>query len=63
MPCPFYAHEAGVKCVNPAHLNLMPASDDGDAEHTIGRAATLRPTLDHNKQTVAWCGVRARAPP
>jgi hypothetical protein len=29
------------------HLNLMPASDE-DAERTIGRAATRRPSLHHN---------------
>ena len=37
----------GVKSVKPAHLNSMPASDE-DAEYTNGRAATRRPTLDHN---------------
>ena len=37
----------GVKSVKSAHLNLMPASDE-DAERSIGRAATCRPTLDHN---------------
>jgi hypothetical protein len=38
-----------VKSVKPAHLNLnlMPASDK-DAGHTIGCAATRRPTMDHN---------------
>ena len=35
----------GVKGVKPAHLNSMPASDE-DPEHTNGRPATRRPTLD-----------------
>jgi hypothetical protein len=35
------------KSVKTAHLNLTPASDEA-AERTIGRAATSRPTLDHN---------------
>jgi hypothetical protein len=46
---PFYAHEIGQKGVNSvktAHLNLIPTSDE-DAEHTVGRAAALRPTMDH----------------
>ena len=41
-----------VKRVKPPHLNLMLASDE-DAEHTIGCAATLRPTLEHNLVYVA----------
>jgi hypothetical protein len=47
---PVYAHEIGRKVVNrvkPAHLNSMQASDE-DSEHTIGRTATRRPSLDHN---------------
>jgi len=35
-----------------AHLNSMQACD-GDAERTIRRAGTRRPTLDHNMVYVA----------
>jgi hypothetical protein len=37
----------GVNSVEPAHLNVMPASDE-DPEHTIRRAMNRRPTLHHN---------------
>ena len=45
--CPFYDHKkvrTGVNSVKPAHLNLIPASD----EDTIGRFATRTTILDHN---------------
>ena len=52
---PFYAYamgEKGVKGVKTAQMNLMPSCDE-HAEHTIGRAATWRQTLDHNMTYVA----------
>ena len=36
-----------VKSVEPAHLNLMTASDE-DAEHAIGYPVTRIPPMDHN---------------
>jgi hypothetical protein len=42
----------GVKSVKPARFNVMPACDE-DAERTIGRDVTRRPTLDHNMVHVA----------
>ena len=49
----------GVKSVKPAHLNSMPASDE-DPEHTNGRAATRRPTLDHNMVYVPTKNIKLR---
>jgi hypothetical protein len=51
--------QKGVKSVKTAHLNLMPASDEG-VEHTIGRAAAHRPTLDHNIIYVAGENLKLR---
>ena len=49
----------GVKSVKPAHLNSMPASDE-DPEHTNGRPATRRPTLDHNMVYVPGKNLKLR---
>jgi hypothetical protein len=38
----------------------MPASDE-DAEHTIGRAATRKPTLDHNIVYLAGTNLKLRS--
>ena len=46
-PATHKTQSKGVKCVKTPQINLMP-SCDADAEHTIGRAATFRQTLDHN---------------
>jgi hypothetical protein len=48
-----------VKSVKPAHLSLMPASAE-DAEHTIARAETSRPTLDQNMVYVAGKNLKLR---
>jgi hypothetical protein len=45
--------------VKTANLYLMPTSDE-DAEHTIGRAAALRPTLDHKTIYVAGENLKLR---
>ena len=49
----------GVKGVKPAHLNSMPALDE-DPEHTNGRPATRRPTLDHNMVYVPGKNLKLR---
>jgi len=49
----------GVKSVKPAHLNSMSASDE-DPEHTNGRPATRRPTLDHNMVYVPGKNLKLR---
>ena len=49
----------GVKSVKPAHLYVMPASDE-DAEHTIRRAMNRRPTLDHNMVYVPGKNLKLR---
>ena len=60
---PFYAHQKGAKrckkSVKPAHLNSMPASDE-DPELTNRRAATRRPTLDHNMVYVPTKNIKLR---
>ena len=57
-----YRHELGkgVKSVKHAHFNVMPACDE-DAERTIARAATRRPTLDHNTIHVAVKHLKLRS--
>jgi hypothetical protein len=49
----------GVNSVKTAHLYLIPTSDE-DAEYTIGRATTRRPTLDHNIIYVAGKNLKLR---
>ena len=59
---PFYAHKKGAKrckSVKPAHLNSLPTSDE-DPEHTNGRPASRRPTLDHNMVYVPGKNLKLR---